>query len=83
MTGKLYLAVLAKLGCIPFDSMGEICDPVFHDVLQKVVNNDVPNNSIVQEHLKGYIMHERVLRPALVVVAQNEPAGESEGEDNV
>ncbi len=83
MTGKLYLAALAKLGCIPFDSMGEICDPVFHDVLQKVVNNDVPNNSIIQEHLKGYIMHERVLRPALVVVAQNEPPCEGEGEENV
>ena len=63
--------------------MGEICDPVFHDVLQKVVNNDVPNNSIIQEHLKGYIMHERVLRPALVVVAQNEPPCEGEGEENV
>lgn len=89
MTSKLYLAALAKLGCIPFNSMGETFDPVFHDVLQKVVQNDVPNNSIVQEHLKGYIMHERVLRPALVVVAQNEtaeenaPAEQPEGEENV
>lgn len=72
MTGKLYLAALAKHGCKPYDSLGQTVDPVYHDVLQRVVNEDVPHNIIVQEHLKGYMMHDRVLRPALVVVSQHE-----------
>ncbi|MBQ9394941.1 MAG: nucleotide exchange factor GrpE [Proteobacteria bacterium] len=77
MTGKMYLSTLAKNGCVPFDSMGVEFDPAYHDVLQRVVDPDKPHNTIVQEHLKGYIMHDKVIRPALVVVAQHED--ESEG----
>ena len=72
MTHKLYLSALAKMGCTPFESVGHTCDPVYHDVLSRVVDSDQPHNSIVQEHLKGYMMHERVIRPALVVVSQHE-----------
>ncbi len=60
------------MGCTPFESVGHTCDPVYHDVLSRVVDSDQPHNSIVQEHLKGYMMHERVIRPALVVVSQHE-----------
>lgn len=75
LTSKLYLGALAKLGCVPYDSMGAVCDPVYHDVLQRVVDPNVPHNTVVQEHLKGYMMHDRVIRPALVVVAQHEDGG--------
>ncbi|MBR4984504.1 MAG: nucleotide exchange factor GrpE [Proteobacteria bacterium] len=75
LTGKMYLAALGKYGCVPFDSLGAVCDPHYHDVLQRVVDSEVPHNTVVQEHLKGYLMHDRVLRPALVVVAQH---GDSE-----
>ncbi len=78
LTGKMYLAALGKYGCVPFDSLGEVCDPNYHDVLQRVIDPDVAHNTVVQEHLKGYLMHDRVLRPALVVVAQHE--GEEGGE---
>lgn len=77
MTGKMYLNTLVKNGCVPFDSMGVEFDPNYHDVLQRVVDPDKPHNTIVQEHLKGYIMHDKVIRPALVVVAQHED--ETEG----
>ena len=72
MTSKLYLAALAKHGCVPFGSLGETFDPVYHDVLQRVIDPEKPHNLIVQEHLKGYMMHDHVLRPALVVVSQHE-----------
>ena len=72
LTSKLYLAALAKLGCTPYNSLGAVCDPVYHDVLQRVIDPSVPHNTVVQEHLRGYIMHDRVIRPALVVVAQHE-----------
>ena len=80
MTSKLYLAALAKHGCIPFESLGETFDPVYHDVLQRVIDPEKPHNLIVQEHLKGYMMHDHVLRPALVVVSQRE--GEEPQGDN-
>lgn len=71
LTGKLFLSALAKNGCQPFDSIGELFDPHYHEVLQRMDTKDHAHNSIVQEHLRGYMMHERVLRPALVVVAQH------------
>lgn len=80
MTAKLYLAALAKHGCVPYDSLGNSFDPVYHDVLQRVIDPEKEHNSIVQEHLKGYMMHDRVLRPALVVVAQHEEST-NEGEN--
>lgn len=78
LTSKQYLSTLAKHGCVPFDSMGKEFDPNFHDVLQRTIDPNVPHNSVVQEHLKGYMMHDHVIRPALVVVAQH-----SEDEDSV
>ena len=81
LTSKQYLSTLAKHGCVPYDSMGKEFDPNFHDVLQRTVDSDVPHNTVTQEHLKGYMMHDHVIRPALVVVAQhdgNEPKSEAE-----
>ena len=77
LTSKQYLSTLAKHGCVPFDSMGKEFDPNYHDVLQRTIDPNVPHNSVVQEHLKGYMMHDHVIRPALVVVAQH-----SEDEDS-
>ena len=71
MTYRLYLQTLGKFGCTPFESLGQDCDPNYHDVLQRVIDDEKEHNTIVQEHLKGYIMHDRVLRPALVVVSQH------------
>lgn len=78
MTYRLYLQALGKLGCVPFESLGKSCDPNYHDVLQRVVDDEKEHNAIVQEHLKGYIMHERVLRPALVVVSQHSQTPETD-----
>ena len=72
----MYLAALGKFGCVPFESLGEVCDPNYHDVLERVINSSVPHNTVVVEHLKGYLMHDRVLRPALVGVAQHEDCDE-------
>lgn len=71
LTNKMYTAALAKHGCVSFDSLGKPFDPNYHDVLSRVEDDTVPNNTIVQEHLKGYMMRDHLLRPALVVVAQN------------
>ena len=70
LTSRMYLSTLAKHGCVPFDSLGMTFDPVYHDVLQRVIDPEKEDNVIVQEHLKGYMMHDRVVRPALVVVSQ-------------
>jgi len=70
LTAKVFSQTLSKQSCQAFDSIGKTFDPNFHDVLSRVESADAPHNTIVQEHLKGYMMHDRLLRPALVVVSQ-------------
>ncbi len=49
--------------------MGEKFDPHFHQAMA-MVPSDQPANTVVQVMQKGYRLSDRVLRPALVVVAQ-------------
>ncbi len=77
LIAKQYYSALTKHGCTQFDSLGQQFDPAFHDVLSKVEDNSVRNNTIVQEHLKGYMHQGVLLRPAMVVVAQNDQDDES------
>lgn len=54
---------------------GEMLDPHRHQAFAAEVS-DLPPNSIIRVMQKGYTLHERVLRPATVVVAKADEAGE-------
>ena len=64
--------VLAKLGVEPIAAQGEAFDPSLHQAIQMVESADVADNHIVQELQRGYRIRNRLLRPAMVVVARNE-----------
>lgn len=53
-------------------ALGEAFDPTMHQAVQTVDAKEagVEANTIVQEFQKGYRLHDRILRPAMVVVAQ-------------
>lgn len=68
---KLYCNTLKKYECVAFESVGKEFDPVYHDAFHTVENPDVPNNFIVEELQKGYMLGDIVLRPALVVISKN------------
>jgi molecular chaperone GrpE len=63
------LKVLEKFGVTPYTALGQPFDPERHEAVQRVVTPDVPDMTIVQETLRGYLLNGRVLRPAMVVVA--------------
>lgn len=62
--------LLEKQGLKPMESIGEEFDPEKHDALMQVDNDDVESNKIVDEHLKGYIFNEKVIRHAQVIVSK-------------
>lgn len=70
------LRVLEKFGVTPYTALGQPFDPERHEAVQRVVKPDVPDMTVVQETLRGYLLNGRVLRPAMVVVAVP-PDGES------
>jgi molecular chaperone GrpE len=72
-----FLKALERIGVRPFSAVGELFDPERHEAVARVERRDVADQTIVGETLRGYLFHDRVLRPAQVVVAV-EPAPPSE-----
>ncbi len=72
---------LEKHGIEQFDSEGEQFDPEQHEAIQQVETTDRESGTIVEEFQKGYFLHDRLLRPAMVSVADN-VAGDSEPEED-
>lgn len=77
-TLKLLLSVLEKAGVRPLDPQGEAFDPQFHEAMSMVPMADAEPGSVVTVVQKGYLLHERLLRPARVVVAAEAPASSGE-----
>ncbi|RUM92877.1 MAG: nucleotide exchange factor GrpE [Thermodesulfatator sp.] len=65
-----YFKTLEKFGLKTFAAEGHRFDPNYHEALTVEETEDAEDNTVLKELLKGYTLHERVLRPALVVVAK-------------
>lgn len=70
MVLKGLLDVLNKHGVTQIDSMGQTFDPVKHEAMAQVETENFEPNTVIQEHHKGYLFHNRLLRPALVSVSK-------------
>jgi len=72
MTHALLLTALKKFGvCAVEGACGALFDPAFHQAMSQIETAEQPSNTIVQEFQKGYLLKERLLRPAMVSVAKN------------
>jgi molecular chaperone GrpE len=70
LTHAMLLAVLKKFGVTPIDTeKGCPFDPAFHQAMHQVASSDFPLNTVVDELQRGYMINERLLRPAMVSVA--------------
>lgn len=63
------LTVLERSGVTRYSALGQPFDPTRHEAIARIVRVDVAPDMVVQEQLPGYLLHGRVLRPALVAVA--------------
>jgi len=61
---------LEKFGLVPFEAKGELFDPARHEAMGQLESDEVPPNTVLQEMQKGYLLNERLLRPALVMIAK-------------
>ena len=69
LTLKQLLATLAKFGVQAVESVGQTFDPSAHQAVSHVSSDTVPPNHVVDEFQKGYRLHERILRAAMVSVS--------------
>jgi len=75
-----FLKALERAGVRPFSAVGDSFDPARHEAVGRVERGDVADHTVVQETLRGYLFHDRVLRPAQVIVAVEPPPPPEPGE---
>jgi molecular chaperone GrpE len=63
--------VLRALNVQPVETVGTRFDPRFHEALESVDRNDLPDHQVLEEVRRGYRIRDRLLRPALVRVVNN------------
>ena len=64
------LKILERHKVKPVKALGEPFDPTYHQaMMQEAVENQAPN-TVVREMQKGYVIHDRLLRPSMVVVSK-------------
>jgi molecular chaperone GrpE len=67
------LKTLEKNGVRRFDPKGEKFDPNLHQAMYEVPDGSVPSGTVVQVMQPGYMIGDRILRPALVAVSKGGP----------
>jgi molecular chaperone GrpE len=78
MTHREILKVFEKFNVKPIDATGQQFDPTFHEAVMQEETDDSPKNTVINELQRGYMIHDRLLRPSMVVVAK--PKENNEGE---
>ena len=63
-------SLLKKYHVISIDALGEIFDPNFHEAISIINDPNLDDNTITKEIRRGYISHERVIRPTLVEISK-------------
>lgn len=72
------LEALRKEGLRPVEAIGQPFDPTVHEAVATDAAPGRPPNSVVEEFQRGYFLHERLLRPALVRVSVSAAAREED-----
>lgn len=66
---KQYIDVLSSFGVTPIESIGKTFDPELHEAVSMVQDEALGEKEIKEEFRKGYKLGDRVIRHAMVVVA--------------
>jgi molecular chaperone GrpE len=70
LTLQQLLQILNKFGVSPIESIGKPFDPTFHEAMLMVETDQHQPNQVVEEFQKGYLLNDRLLRPATVSVSK-------------
>lgn len=70
---KQLFDMLKKAGLRPIEDRNVTFDPNIHEAVIREENDSVPNQTVLEVLQKGYFLHDRLLRPALVKVAVGGP----------
>lgn len=75
ITYKQFLNILERFGIKPISAAGEVFDPEKHEAISQEQSDQEPNR-VISEVEKGYVYHDRLLRPSKVIVSKAMPSKE-------
>lgn len=75
MVYRQIVGVLEKHGIVGIDARGSKFDPEHHEAIQQVETSEHETGTVVEQYQKGYSLHDRLLRPAMVSVAKRSEGG--------
>lgn len=78
LTLKGLMGALINAGLEEVETGGEIFDPCFHEAISMQENTGYKDGEIIQELQKGYVLNQRLIRPALVIVNKGTTGGTQE-----
>ena len=78
MVYRQFISALKKHGVEGFESKGDAFDPQRHEAIQQVETTEEKTGTIMEQYQKGYFLHDRLIRPALVSVAKRIEAPEDD-----
>lgn len=75
-------SLLEQYNVVPMDALGEIFNPNLHEAISVIEDETVDEDTITKEIRKGYISHNRVVRPAIVEISKKPKFVKLDGEEN-
>jgi molecular chaperone GrpE len=83
MVAKDLLNAFEKHGVRKIEPLNEPFNHEVHQAMYEVENTGKPNGTVVEMLQPGYVMHDRLIRPAMVAVAKGDPDGPPENHERV
>jgi molecular chaperone GrpE len=69
MVLRQFMQVMAAKGAVPFDAKGDAFDPSVHEAMSQIPSAEHPPGTVLEVFQKGWMLKDRLVRPAMVVVA--------------
>ena len=70
MTLNEIIKILTRHHVTVIDALGKPFDPAYHEAVMQEDSADYPENTVISVFQKGYMIHDRLLRPSMVVVCK-------------
>ena len=82
LTLKETLSLLERFNVSPIEALGQPFDPAFHEAVLREEADKHDANTVLSEIQKGYMIHERLLRPSMVVVSMKSAKTDPENDES-
>ena len=83
LTLKQLTGALTRFHVIPVETVGQLFDPATHQAVTSVASEKIPKRHVVDEFQRGYLLHDRILRAAMVSVSTGREIGRASCRERV